>query len=81
MDLTTRKYKFIEQLMKVASAEKLDKLEKFFKSEIETSTDPYSELPEPIKRLLSKSKEDSTKDRVRSHNDVMADIRAKYNLS
>ncbi len=81
MDLTTRKYKFIEQLMKVASAEKLDKLEKFFKKEIETSLDPYDELPEPIKRLLSKSKEDSTKGKSRSHKEVMADIRAKYDLS
>jgi len=81
MDLAARKYKFIEQLMKIASAEKLDKLEKFFKKEIDISPDPYDELPRPIKRLLAQSKKDSGQGRSKSHEEVMADIRAKYNLS
>lgn len=78
MDLAARKYKFIEQFMKIASVEKL---EIFLRRELETTSNPFDELPNVAKQLLAKSKEDSANDRVRSHADVMADIKAKYNLS
>ncbi len=35
MDLTSRKYKFIEQFMQIASAEKLKRIEDFLRAEIE----------------------------------------------
>lgn len=81
MDLAARKYKFIEQFMKIASVEKLEKLEIFLKGELETTDDPFDKLPNVAKQLLAKSKEDSTSGRVRSHADVMTDIKAKYDLS
>ena len=81
MDLAARKYKFIEQFMKIASVEKLEKLEIFLRRELETTINPFDELPNVAKQLLAKSKKDSANDRVRSHADVMADIKAKYNLS
>ena len=80
MDLAARKYRLMEQLMKVANSDTLEKLENLLKKETNT-TDPYDDMPEPIKRLLAKSKEDSNAGRVRPHEEVMAEIKAKYNLS
>lgn len=81
MDFAARKYRLIARLFNLMNEEKLDKIEKFLNKEIGIATDPYDELPAPIKKLLAQSKEDSAKSKVRPHKEVMADIRAKYNLS
>lgn len=76
MDLEARKYKIVEKLMKVSDAETLYKLEQVI-SEDKGKQSSISELPESIQKLLSESIEDSEQGRVNSHEEVMANIRAK----
>ena len=80
MDLAARKYKFIERLLKVANSDVLDKLEIILNTEA-ADDDFVSNLPKPIQRLLEQSEKDSEDGLVFSHEDVMDEIRAKYNLS
>ncbi|MDO5986655.1 hypothetical protein Q4Q39_04470 [Flavivirga amylovorans] len=79
MDLEARKYKIVKKLMKVSDEETLYKLEQVINEDIAQQSS-ISELPESIQRLLSQSIEDSEQGRVKSHEEVMANIRAKYNL-
>ena len=58
MDLAARKYKFIEQLSKITTAEQLEKLEHFFSSEIAKS---QNTLPDIAQQLLKQSKTEATK--------------------
>ena len=79
MGLESKKYKIIEKLMKVSDEETLYKIEQIINSE-ENKFDSISELPKPIQRLLAQSIKDSEQGRVNSHEEVMANIKAKYNL-
>ncbi|TGV00645.1 hypothetical protein [Flavivirga rizhaonensis] len=79
MDLESRKYKIVEKLMKVCDEETLYKIEQVINKD-KGQHNSISELPEPIQRLLSQSIKDSEKGRVSLHEEVMANIRAKYNL-
>lgn len=81
MDLATRKLQLIEQLMGVISPERIEKIESFFKKEISNDSDVWENMPDAVKQLLEKSKEDSLNGRVRSHKEVMRDTKAKYNIS
>lgn len=81
MDLATRKLQLMEQLMGVISPESIEKIEIFFKKEISNDSDVWDDIPDVVKQLLEKSKEDSLNGRVRSHEEVMGDTKAKYNIS
>ncbi|MBL4887104.1 MAG: hypothetical protein JKZ03_01295 [Flavobacteriaceae bacterium] len=82
MDISARKYRFIEQVMKIVSEEKLEKLEKFFKKEIEpNSKDVWDELPEVAKQLVLKSKKQSADNRIIPHNDIMKKVRKNFKMS
>ncbi len=76
MDLAARKYKFLEQFMQIASEEKIERLEQFLKREILDD-----EIPDVVKQILDKSIEESNLGNVRTHEQVITDIKAKYNLT
>ncbi|MBK5213064.1 MAG: hypothetical protein JJE55_05315 [Flavobacteriaceae bacterium] len=76
MDITERKYKLIEKCMEISTVEEIERAEYFFNHEIET-TDFWDDLPEQVKKLIEKSKEQSNKDLVISHDTVMGKARKK----
>ena len=76
MDLTLRKYKFIEQFMKIVNAEQLDKLEQFFKKEIVDNS--IENLPKEIQEMLKKSEYDIENSNLHSHLDVLKEMKAAY---
>lgn len=78
MDLATRKLHLIEKFMNIASLEKVEQLEHFFNTELQQ--DEEVELPEMVVKLLDKSRQDSKAGRVRPHEEVMKEVRQKYNL-
>lgn len=81
MDLAARKYKLMEQFMQIASADKLEKLEKFFKKEILEDKDVWDELPVVVQQIVMQSKEESKKGEVTPHSEVMEKIKAKYKVA
>lgn len=81
MDLAARKLQLMEQLMGVVSQERIEKIENFFKKEINHDTSVLDEMPDVVKQLIEKSKEESMNGNIRSHSDVMKQVRAKYNLT
>jgi len=76
MDLTFRKYKFIEQFMKIVDVEQLEKLEQFFKKEIVNNS--IENLPKEIKEILENSEADIENGNLHSHLDVVKEMRATY---
>ena len=76
MDIIERKYKLIEKCMEISTVEEIEKVEYFFNHEIET-TDFWDDLPEQVKDLIAKSKEQSRQDIVMSHETVMEKARKK----
>ena len=75
MDLVSRKYKFIEQFMKIASVEKMERLERFFKKEI-----LEKEVSEDLKKVLDLGLEQIEEGKTFSTKEVMKRIKTKYNL-
>lgn len=78
MNLESRKYKFIEKLMKVEEEDVIYKLEAI----LENSSDNkiWDEIPSHIKQAIDISIEQSERGQVRPHNEVMFDIKKKYNI-
>lgn len=68
MDLATRKLHLLQQFINVVNIETIEKLEEFFRKEVEQNTD---ELPKEVVALLEKSIEDSRTGRTRPHDKVM----------
>ncbi len=81
MDLAKRKLQLMEQFMKIASVEKIEKLEKYFKKEISNDSDLWDEIPTTVQKIIDKSLEESEKGEVIPHNEVMAKVRAKYKIA
>jgi hypothetical protein len=75
MDLASRKYKFIEQFMKIASVEKIERLEKFFKKEM-----LEEELSEDLKKVLDLGILQIEEEEIFSTEEVITRIKTKYNL-
>ncbi len=76
MDLASRKYKFMEQFMKIASEEKIEKLERFFRQEI-LEEEISSELKEALDIGIEQIKEGKTF----STEEVMTRVKTKYNIA
>lgn len=74
MDITEGKYKLIEKCMEISTVEEIERAEYFFNHEIETA-DFWDELPEQVKKLIEKSKEQSRQNMVISHESVMEKAR------
>ncbi|TXD53416.1 MULTISPECIES: hypothetical protein [unclassified Polaribacter] len=75
MDLVYRKYKFMEQFMKIASIEKIEKLELFLKEEI-----LEEEIPNDLKKVLDKGLQQINEGKTNSTEEVINSVRNKYNL-
>jgi hypothetical protein len=58
MDLTTRKYRFIEQFMKIANPEKIKRLEALLKEELAADEEivAYTVVGEPLNAAQYKKK-------------------------
>ena len=79
MDFESRKYNIIEKLLKVHEEETLYKLESILYEEI--SKDIWDELPVHLQQALDISIEQSMRGDVRLHEEVMAQIKKKYNIA
>ena len=75
MDLAARKYKFIEQFMKIVSVEKMEKLEKFFKKEM-----LEEEVSEDLKKVLDLGLDQIEEGETFSTEEVMNRLKTKHNL-
>lgn len=76
MDITERKYRLIQKCIEISTVEEIERAEYFFKHEIEAN-DFWDDLPEQVKKLIEKSKEQSRQDVVISHETVMDKARKK----
>ena len=79
MTLEQRRNKLAE-LLNSADLDLLKELENVILSYYEKLNDPYQDLPETVKQLLQKSIEETENGEVRLHEEVVSDIRAKYNI-
>jgi len=78
MDLESRKYKFIEKLLKVEEEDTLYKLESVLDNE--SSNIIWDELPSELRQALEISIAQSERGEVSPHKEVMTRIKNKYNL-
>jgi hypothetical protein len=78
MDLDSRKYKFIEKLLKVEEEATLYKLESILNQEL--SMPVYDVLSPELKLVLDISIGQSERGEVKTHEEVMAGIKKKYNI-
>jgi len=76
MDLAVRKYRFMEQFMKIGSVDKIEKLEQFFKKEI-----LEDEVSDGLKKVLDLGLEQINTGNTLSTEEVMNRIKAKYNVA
>ncbi|HAV55244.1 MAG TPA: hypothetical protein DCX41_10010 [Aequorivita sp.] len=76
MDITERKYRLIEKCMEISTVEEIERAEYFFNHEIETA-DFWEDLPEQVRKLIEKSKEQSRQYMVIPHEKVMDKVRKK----
>lgn len=81
MDLAARKLQLMEQFMKIANIETVEKLELFFKKEVSDDTDVWNEMPDTVQKIVEKSLEESNNGKVTPSSQVMARVRAKYNVA
>jgi len=79
MDFESRKYKVIEKLLKVNEEETLYRLESLL-NEV-PPRDIWDELPAHIQQALDISIEQSIRGDVKPHDEVMAQIKKKYNIA
>lgn len=81
MDLAARKLQLMEQFMNISNIETIEKLEKFFKKEVSNDTDVWDEMPKAVQKIIEKSLEESNNGKVTPSSEVMARVRAKYNVA
>ncbi|OYQ43404.1 hypothetical protein CHU92_03445 [Flavobacterium cyanobacteriorum] len=79
MDMQSRKYRVIEKLLQVNEEETLYRLEAILQSEKPEIS--WHELPEETKKVIDMSLGQSDLGKVKSHDEVVSDIRKKYNLA
>ncbi|MGG7034573.1 MAG: hypothetical protein ACI7YS_05165 [Flavobacterium sp.] len=78
MSVSERKYKIIEQLLKVEEEETLYQIESLLNK---FSDDKWDILPEELKDLLETGLKQCEEGKFTSHTQVMAEIKQKYNLT
>ena len=78
MSLSERKYKIIEQLLKLEEEETLYQIEDLLNKD---SEDEWDVLPEELKDLLQIGLKQCEEGKFTSHEQVMAEIKQKYNLT
>ncbi|WP_299676256.1 hypothetical protein [uncultured Dokdonia sp.] len=76
---TTELKNIISQYIDTADDKLLRIVKAVFESYQKEETDV--EMPEVFQKLIEKGLEDSKAGRVRSHDDVMADIKKRYNIA
>ena len=81
MDFATRKLQLLEQFMKIVSTEKIEKLEQFFKKEISDEQDIWDEMPQTVQEIVDQSLHESEEGKVISHQEIIAKVKKKYNIS
>ena len=81
MDIASRKLHLMEQLMGIVNPDRMERFERFFKKELIDATDVWDDLPEIVQQIVLQSKEESRKGKVTPHNEVMANIKAKYKVA
>ncbi|MDP5092424.1 MAG: hypothetical protein NWQ17_03900 [Polaribacter sp.] len=81
MDFATRKLQLLEQFMKIVSTEKIEKLEQFFKKEISDEQDIWDEIPQKVQEIVDQSLHESEEGKVISHQEIIAKVKKKYNIS
>lgn len=79
MDIESRKYKVIEKLLKVEEEATIYKLETILNDEL--VKDGWDELSPELQQALDISIGQSERGEVRPHEEVMAEIRKKYNIA
>jgi len=78
MSISERKYKIIEQLLKVEEEETLYQIEDLLNKD---SEDEWGGIPPIVQKLILKGIEQSEAGLGIPHEEVMARIKQKYNIS
>jgi len=73
------KNKIIQHLNE-ADEETLRIVNEFFETYEKKQTDTEAVVPEIFQKLIERGLEDSESGRIRSHNDVMMDVKKRYNI-
>lgn len=76
MDLTTRKYSFIERFMSITSIDKIERLEKLLNAEI-----GQEEMPKELKQVLDIGLAQIEEGKTKSALEVTSRIKKKYNIA
>lgn len=71
------------RIMQLISTDNLDYLKTIydFAKRTKSEIDPFEELPSTVQEVLLQSLENSDNDEVRPHNEVMSEIKAKFNIA
>ncbi len=77
MNLSERKYKIIEQLLKIEEEETLYQIEGLLNQK---SEDQWDNLPKELQDLLEMGLKQCEEGKFTPHEQVMAEIKQKYNL-
>lgn len=78
MDLPTEKYRLIEWLMSLEDESILKRLQEIKKETL--NSDGSNKISDTEKLFIKAGLKDLEKDRTYSHQDVMREVREKYNL-
>jgi hypothetical protein len=78
MNASERKYKIIEQLLKVEEEATLYQIESILNKE---SDDDWDNLPQELQELLEIGIKQCEEGKLTSHEEFMAEIKKKYNLA
>ncbi len=77
--MESRKYKVIEKLLKVQEEATIYKLESILNNEL--THDSWDILPDELKQALDAAVKQSENGQVKSHEEVMLEIKRKYNIA
>jgi len=80
MEAVELRKKWIQSITKVDEGF-LRLIDDLYKNYIEKENDFFDELPKEIQESLMLSREDAKKGKVRPHEDVMVELRKKYNIT
>ncbi len=70
----------IIQYLNEADEEALRIVNEFFETYKKKQTESEVEVPEIFKKLIERGLKDSKSGRIRSHDDVMMDVKKRYNI-
>lgn len=79
MGIEERKYKMIEKLLKVKEEETIYHIESILDNEL--SKNYWDELSPEVKKAIDIGIEQSANGQIRPHEEIMAEIKKKYNTA